>query len=206
VTETIALWEWRRSIADLYSAIRLNPDPRAAHAHWRSIRRALFAGHLQSPIEPDARASYQGPHYYPYDPALRFQVSLAMPGGVAPVTLGAGSDGSVQLTPFARTVGLAAALAGELTLYWIGGYGGGVFLPFTDATSGRETYGGGRYLLDTIKGADLGAAPEGGTILDFNFAYFPSCAYSDRYICPLPSAENRLNRPVSAGERLQQPR
>jgi len=79
-------------------------------------------------------------------------------------------------------------------------YGGGVFLPFADATSGRETYGAGRYLLDTIKGADLGAVPDGQAVLDFNFAYNPSCAYSNRYVCPLAPRGNRLPAPVRAGE------
>ena len=82
----------------------------------------------------------------------------------------------MRLRPFARTDGLAAALGRELTLFWVEGYGGGVFLPFADATSGRESYGGGRYLLDGIKGADLGFAADGRAVLDFNFAYFPSCA------------------------------
>jgi uncharacterized protein (DUF1684 family) len=79
---------------------------------------------------------------------------------------------------------------------------GGVFLPFVDATSGTETYGGGRYLLDTIKGADLGAVGSDGTlVLDFNFSYFPSCAYSSRYVCPLAPSGNRLSGAVRAGER-----
>jgi uncharacterized protein (DUF1684 family) len=68
--------------------------------------------------------------------------------------------------------------------------------------SGTETYGGGRYLLDTIKGADLGVArPDGTLVLDFNFSYFPSCAYSARYVCPLAPSANRLNGAVRAGER-----
>ena len=65
----------------------------------------------------------------------------------------------------------------------------------------RETYGAGRYLLDTIKGADLGAASDGRVVLDFNFAYNPSCSYSDRYVCPLAPRVNRLPAPVRAGER-----
>ena len=105
------------------------------------------------------------------------------------------------MQPFARTCGLQAALGKELTLYWLLGYGGGVFLPFADATSGRETYGAGRYLLDTIKGADLGSTPDGLTVLDFNFAYNPSCVYSPRYLCPLAPPANRLPMPVRAGER-----
>ncbi len=88
----------------------------------------------------------------------------------------------------------------RLTLYWIEGYGGGLFLPFADRTNGAETYGGGRYVYDTIKGADLGKVGR-RVVLDFNFAYNPSCAYSPRWICPLAPAENRLPFPVSAGEK-----
>ncbi len=122
--------------------------------------------------------------------------------GLGTETQVAGDDGAFVLTPFARTHGLDGALSRELTLYWIGGYGGGVFLPFRDATSGDETFGGGRYLLDTIKSADLGTDREGRVILDFNFAYNPSCAYSERWICPLAPPPNRLDRAIHAGERL----
>ena len=117
--------------------------------------------------------------------------------------LPAGEDGGVTLEPFALTEGLRSSLGGELTLYWIGGYGGGVFLPFADATSGGETYGAGRYLLDTIKSADLGETPDGSLILDFNFSYAPSCAHSPRYVCPLAPRENRLSAGISAGERCR---
>ena len=72
----------------------------------------------------------------------------------------------------------------ELELSWNEGYGGGVLLAVADATSGSETYGGGRYVLDTVKGADLGV--DGGRlIVDFNFAYNPSCAFDSRWSCPL---------------------
>jgi uncharacterized protein (DUF1684 family) len=106
------------------------------------------------------------------------------------------------LIPFARTAGLDERLGGELTLYWLGGYGGGVFLPFRDATTGKATFGGGRYLLDGIKGADLGRDAQGRAILDFNFAYNPSCAYSARWICPLAPPENALPVAIHAGERM----
>ena len=91
-------------------------------------------------------------------------------------------------------------LGSELAVFWIAGYGGGVFVPFADATNGRETYGSGRYLIDTIKGADLGSDGAGNLILDFNFAYNPSCAYAARYVCPLPPPGNRLPQPVRSGE------
>lgn len=88
----------------------------------------------------------------------------------------------------------------ELGLYWLEGYGGGLFLPFHDDTNGTETYGGGRYLLDTVKGADLGVE-DGRLILDFNFAYNPSCAYDSQWSCPLAPPENRLPIALRAGER-----
>lgn len=194
------LWDWRRRVAALYAAIRANPDAPSAWAQWCATRAELYARHPQSPVEPSDRAGYTGPPVFPYDPALRLFASLAPAEGET-LDLPAGADGSVAITPFARTQGLANPLGGELTLYWINGYGGGVFLPFADATSGQESYGAGRYLLDTIKGADLGSLPDGRVILDFNFAYAPSCAHSPRYICPLAPRENRLKAAVRGGER-----
>ena len=91
-------------------------------------------------------------------------------------------------------------------MYWVEDYSGGVFVPFGDATNGTDTYGGGRYLLDPAKGADLGHDPAGVT-LDFNFAYHPSCVHDPRWTCPLSPAENRLPLAVRGGERLApQPR
>ena len=194
-----SLWDWRRRVADLYAAVRAEPDPQRAWLHWRHVRDGLFRDHAQTPIEPGA--AFGGLDFFPYDPAFRFYVQrAAIPDGVAE-TFAAGADGELRMRPFARTQGLQKALGGELTFYWLLGYGGGVFLPFADATSGGETYGAGRYLLDTIKSADLGAAPDGRVLLDFNFAYNPSCAYSASYVCPLAPAANRLPAAIRAGER-----
>jgi len=92
----------------------------------------------------------------------------------------------------------------RLELYWMAGYAGGLFLPFRDTTNGTETYGAGRYLLDGAKSADLGPGREPDSlILDFNFAFQPSCAFDPKYACPLAPPPNRLDLPVRAGERLQ---
>ena len=83
-------------------------------------------------------------------------------------------------------------------------YGGGLFLPFKDATSRTETYGGGRYLFDTAKNhLPVPLLETGETIMeiDFNYAYNPSCAYSPRWACPLAPPENVLPIPVRAGEK-----
>ena len=190
------LWDWRRRITALYAEIRANPDPAAAWEHWCATRNTLFRTHPQTPIEPGT--PFTALPMFDYDPALRLLVTLD-PANGPEETFPAGEDGPLRMAPFVRTRGLAH-LGGELTLYWLLGYGGGVFLPFADATSGRETYGAGRYLLDTIKGADLGSAND-RTVLDFNFAYNPSCAYSARYVCPLAPRGNRLSASLRAGER-----
>ena len=197
--EFASLWDWRRRIAGLYADVRAQQDPHRAWTHWRTVRDAMFRDHPQSPIQPGH--GFEGLDVFPYDPALVFHVKHSPIIDAPPETFLAGADGMVSMQPFARSKGLQAKLGGELTFYWLLGYGGGVFLPFADATSGRDTYGAGRYLLDTIKGADLGSTPDGLTVLDFNFAYNPSCAYSPRYICPLAPETNRLPMPVRAGER-----
>ena len=91
-----------------------------------------------------------------------------------------------------------------LSIYWLDLYGGGLFLPFRDATSPQESYGGGRYLFDTIKGSDpvpvAGAQGWSRIMLDFNYAYNPSCSYNIRWVCPLAPAENVLAVAIRAGE------
>ncbi len=195
-----SLWDWRRQVGAIYAELRDGPDAAAGWAVWRTARDALFRSHAQSPLEAHQWANFEALPFFGYDPDLRFTVGLRAvdePSFLSP----AGADGDVRLRPFARTIGLQVALGRELTLFWIEAYGGGVFLPFSDATNGRETYGGGRYLLDTIKGADLGSDADGRTVLDFNFAYNPSCSYSERYICPLAPPENRISVAVRGGER-----
>ena len=197
----VDLLDWRRSVAEMYAAVRAADDPERAWAEWRERRDALFGDHPQSPLSDAAKADFVGLDYFDYDPSLRLEVELvALPEGRTE-KLYVGDDGTVSLLPFARTRGLRSRLGGELMLYWIGGYGGGVFLPFLDGTSGATTYPGGRYLLDTIKGADLGIARRWPAILDFNFAYNPSCSYSERWVCPLSPVGNRLPEPVWAGEK-----
>jgi hypothetical protein len=93
----------------------------------------------------------------------------------------------------------------SLDLFWLDAYGGGLFVPFADATAPGESYGAGRYALDTIKGADLGSVGE-RLVLDLNFAYQPSCSYDDRWTCPLAPPANRVDVAVRAGERLRSAR
>ena len=200
----VDLWDWRRQVAELYGRIRSTSVPEAAWHRWRDTRDTLFREHAQSPLASHERTAFGGLPYFAYDPKLRFVAGLEAASDARREMMMAGADGSVTLQPFARTSGLAGTLGGELTLYWISLYGGGVFLPFRDATSGTASYAGGRYLLDTIKGADLGMIG-GRVVLDFNFAYNPSCAYSEQWICPLAPLANNLPGRVEAGEQLRRP-
>ncbi len=193
------LADWRRRISELYAQVRAAADPVASWWHWRSERDRLFQHHPQSPLSVIGKAAFKGLPYFDYDPRYRFHLALTSLDRPKSVQIDLGADGTISLQPFARTEGLAQALGGELTVYWIRGYGGGLFLPFSDASSGKETFGGGRYVLDSIKGADLGFA-EGRLTVDFNFAYNPSCAHYPGWTCPLSPPENLLPVAIAAGE------
>ncbi len=185
----LELLDWKRRVFALYAEVRALP-PREGWQRWRDVRAELYRHHPQSP-----KPGYEGLDYFDYDPELRLLASVDRAN--PEVREIAGSAGSA--TPF-RRFGRVTLPFGTLDLWWLDAYGGGVFLPFADATSGTETYGGGRYLLDTVKGSDLGEQ-NGKLVLDFNFAYNPSCSYDPRWACPLAPPGNRLEAPIRAGER-----
>lgn len=199
--DQLDLLDWKRRVLALYAEVRTDDDHAAAWHRWGEVRRELITTHPQSPIrEPDRRASFGGPWYFDYDSTYR---TLAEVEGAEPerVVIDGSADGRFAFTRFGWA---RFELHGEslrLALHWLEGYGGGVFLSFRDATSGRETYGACRYLLDTVKGADLGMDGE-RLVLDFNFAYNPSCSYDPAWACPLAPPDNRLTLSVRAGERL----
>lgn len=193
---SLTLLDWRRRVARLYEEVRGEPDIVAAHDHWRRTRDDLLRTHPDSPIPQPQRAGYPGAPVAAYDPQLRFHVLVDTDVPPRHMELPTGSDGIV---PFDR-IGIAhLPRYGDLDVWWLGSYGGGVFVPVKDASAGVTTYGGGRYLIDTVKGADLGG-DDGRLILDFNFAYNPSCAYDPAWACPLATAGNTLSRPLPAGE------
>jgi uncharacterized protein (DUF1684 family) len=191
--EELELLDWKRRIFDLYAEIRADPEPQRAWERWRDMRAELFRSHPQTPAR-DAQ-----PRYFDYDPAFRVHGTVESAARERREIATSGEQ-PYSFTRFART---RFNLGGEeqtLDLYWLEGYGGGVFLSFADATSGTETYGACRYLLDTVKGSDLGER-DGRLVLDFNFAYNPSCSYDPGWACPLSPPENRLEAEIRAGER-----
>jgi uncharacterized protein len=181
------LLDWRRRVAALYADVRADTDPASAHARWVAGRAELFATHSQS-ADRDAVLRYA-----PYDARWRFEVEVA-PASPERIEIATATDGVV---PFERIGRVDLAGVGSLDVWWLASYGGGIWLPLRDPNP--DTYGGGRYVLDTVKGADLGGSGS-RLVVDLNFAYNPSCAYDEAWACPLAPPGNVVNVPITAGE------
>jgi uncharacterized protein (DUF1684 family) len=194
------LADWRRRVGELYAAVRASDDPEKGHALWRSGRDALFRDHPQSPLLSDDPLRGTGLPYWPYEPALRFELPLAPSPEPAELSLPTDGDGVTRLRRIG-TVELPAPIDARVDVWWLAQYAGGLFLPLRDGTAGQTSYGGGRYLLDTAKGADLGGQGD-LIVMDLNFLYHPSCRYDAAWQCPLAPPGNRITAPVRAGERV----
>jgi uncharacterized protein (DUF1684 family) len=161
---------------------------------WVASRDSLFRSPT-SPLLPDSADVFDGLAYFDYAPA--FAVPAALVPSLDrdtvrfPTTTG-------ELRPFVSAGHLVFEAGGvqrRLEAFeTVGAEDPKLFVPFNDATNGRQTYGGGRYL-------DLALQPSGRYALDFNRAYQPYCVYDPTYSCPLPPPENRLELAVTAGER-----
>jgi uncharacterized protein len=195
----LELLDWRRRVADLYRELRYRPHSRVTATWFRDQRDHLFRGHPQSPIPVDERAEFRCLSYWPWDASGRVEATFhPMAQDSEPA-----DNGEARLLTAGSLTFELLGQSCELSVLWVDAYGGGIFIPFRDATSGPESYGGGRYLIDTVKGADLGSDYAAGSMtLDFNYAYHPSCAYDPIWPCPLAPPQNRLPMPVRLGERL----
>ncbi len=202
--ELLDLADYRRRVADLHTEVRARGVGRSGWNHWCEGRDELYRTHVQSPIPAARRSTFSTIPRWAYDPDFATVGTVRPPDDAetgSPDRLGHSGAGE---TSFVRVGTVEFTLLGRartLALWWLDAYGGGLFLPFRDLTCGEQTYGGGRYLLDGAKSADLGGSDD-QLVLDFNFAYHPSCVHDDRWSCPLAPPENRLDVAVTAGERL----
>lgn len=156
-----------------------------------------------SPLLPKDRKQFRGLPFYPIDAQYCVTATFVRTPGSRPFAMPTSNprrtiyekygeahftfDGTAYILPIYQSHELRATEK----------YRDHLFLPFTDLTSGSETYGGGRYLELTI--------PEGDSIIvDFNKAYHPYCAYNPKYACPIPPRENHLPIAIRAGVRLEE--
>lgn len=203
MSEHLDLADWRRRVAAMYDTLRR--DARAEPARllgFRAAKDRLFTGHPSSPVPAAARRDFRGLAYWRYDPALRFTALLEPDPDAPPLDVPRSGEGAGM--PYARIGWVSFTADGtacRLSVFWLNEYAGGIFIPFRDASSGTESYGGGRYLWDSGKGADLGSDGD-ELVLDFNYAFHPSCVYDPIWSCPLAPSENWLTVPIHAGERL----
>jgi uncharacterized protein (DUF1684 family) len=189
--EALELADWRERVARMYLSDR-------DLTNFRRARDELFATHPQSAVD---RTTFTGLRYFPETARFAADVPLLPADGDLEIDTG-GPDGVLRY----QRVGIARTPWGPLTLFWLAAYGGGLFLPFRDGTCGRAggSYGAGRYLTDTVKGTfgrGVTVLADDRVRLDFNYAYNPSCAYDNRWACPLAPEENRLPTEIPAGER-----
>lgn len=203
-TTALAVTDWRRRVFALYAEVRdqSTSDPAGAHDHWRRVRDDLFANHPASPLLPADRPGFGGLPVSAYDRAWRFTAAVEPPAEPLRIEAETGTDGIV---PFELLGRVTLSGIGTLDVWRLASYGGGLFLPVKDllATEDDGTYSGGRYLLDTVKGADLGPGERPNeVVIDFNFAYNPSCAYDPAWACPLAPPGNHVDIAIPVGERV----
>jgi uncharacterized protein len=202
------LYDYRCRVAALYrernQSFLAGEDPVGILQRFRDGRDLLFASHPQSALDEEQKRHFQGLRYFPYNPAMRFTVDINTDIEAKRQAVAMNSQESMMMTTIGQVSFTVEGKPAILSIYWLDIYGGGLFLPFLDTSSPRESYGGGRYLFDTIKGSD--PVPVSGQqrwdriVLDFNYAYNPSCVYNNRWVCPLPTVENSLAVAIRAGE------
>ncbi|MGN6301856.1 MAG: DUF1684 domain-containing protein, partial [Angustibacter sp.] len=203
VVTALAVADWRRRVHDLYRAVRQTADPAEGHARWVSGRDELFASHPATPLLPEHRERFRGLVVRDYDPRYRFEVPIERADdGADAFTATTGTDGEVPYERLGRVHLQAPDGEVPLDVWRLASYGGGLFVPVRDATCGGTAYGGGRYVLDTVKGADLGPGSAAGTlVVDLNFAFNPSCAYDPMWACPPgPAREHERGDPNPWGD------
>lgn len=205
MADLLALLDWRRRMDAAFGSARAAADPARGHASWVAARDELFASHPASPLPAGDPLRASGLPYAAYDPAYRITVPLLSPGDVGAAggsrEVDTGTDGVLRMRHVGR-VELPAPVGGSLDVWWLEQYAGGLFVPLRDATSGTTTYGGGRYLIDTAKGAWHGGDDE-TLVLDLNYAYHPSCRYDAAWRCPLAAPGNTIRAAVPVGELLE---
>jgi uncharacterized protein len=207
MADYLDLYEYRCRVATFYSerneAFLAGEDMERIAQRFRAERDRLFAEHSQSALDEEQKRIFQGLSYFPYRSDLRVVAEIEVESSPQQQMVVMNADEQMTMATVGRLHFAVEGQSVHLSLYWLEIYGGGLFLPFRDQSCPQESYGGGRYLFDTMKGSGPLPGGESGKqlVLDFNYAYNPSCAYNSRWVCPLAPQENRLTVAIRAGEK-----
>jgi uncharacterized protein (DUF1684 family) len=204
----LQLYDFRLRVAAMYrkrnDELHAGSDPKDVWEQFWLERSRIFASHSQSALDDEQKARFMGIDVFPYDNDLVVDAEVETDVALQRLEIPTSGEESMSMTLVGQIGFELTGKAQQLSLYWIDVYGGGLFLPFRDASP--STYGGGRYLIDTVKGSDflpLAGSPLNHRVrLDFNYAYNPSCAYHHRWVCPLAPPGNRLAIEIEAGEKI----
>ena len=161
---------------------------------FRRAKDHMFVHDADSPISPGDREHFAGLAYFAPDAALVIEAQVEPPAETGDLLMPTSTGDEVVYQRVGAVRFDVDGAPAQLTLFSVEG-DSDLFVPFRDATSGKETYGAGRYL-------EVSEPIDGRVQLDFNYAYNPYCAYSEAYSCPLPPMENWLKVPIRAGEKV----
>jgi uncharacterized protein (DUF1684 family) len=197
-----ALVEWREAVSEIYRKVRATHagDAEGAWRRFRAERDALYKHHGCSALTETEKRDFSGFENYSYDRAFCCVGEVEYDVDETTYTARI-SEGMLPYRKIATARFIYRGKAQALGVFWLDIYGGGIWIPVGDETNGETTYGGGRYLFDTTKGANLGISADGRKILlDFNFLYPPSCSLNAQWLCPLCPPQNKLPFRIEAGE------
>lgn len=162
-------------------------------AEYRAAVAEAMREDPHSPIPAEQRESFKGLSYYPFNPEMHMHLPLDRDVSAEPVIMETSTGDSQE---YVRAGTIRFEIDGrpaQVTIF--ADPDGELFLPLRDATSGKQTYGAGRYLSPE-------PVDEDSVHVDFNYLYNPYCAYNEAYSCPLPPVENWLQVPIEAGEKI----
>ncbi len=160
---------------------------------FRKEKDEFFRQGPQSPLTPEQRQAFKGLKYYPVDPKYRIITKLIKLDDPEIIEIPTTGGSSQHYIKFGKITFAIDDQNCELIIFQ-STHDNHLFLPFRDATAGKETYGAGRYVEVELLEDDT-------CIVDFNLAYNPYCAYNDNWVCPMTPFENYLNCEIKAGEK-----
>jgi uncharacterized protein (DUF1684 family) len=185
----------------VFSTSSFSQDYKSSIIDFQTELNKEFKDPEESPLSKKDRKKFKGLSFFPIDEKYRVKAKFERVEGAIPFKMKTTTDRLPTYEVFGIATFVIDSQEYKLNIYQSHSlrekeeYKTYLFLPFTDLTTGEETYGGGRFIALEIPEGDF-------IIIDFNKAYHPYCAYNYKYSCPIPPKENNLNIKIEAGVRL----